>query len=187
MPIYKFNKVKNINTFNILEDHFRKLWLTSDLDSFHIQARVADEKRIISEIFEKRHDWLQHVYGAIYNNKCNDEYRIDDYRLFPRRTCEHKVPVDIKISPLNQGNPIDVKSTIENISQEGMCLKIKSDDRPAKGDKVALNLDLSKLYISTRVSMKYLMDSCNNVFEVMWTNDKNDESMSLIGLHATKC
>ena len=54
MPVFKFQMQPNGRPFEILEDHFLKLWLTSNVDLFHIEARIADRNRIIKDIFDSQ-------------------------------------------------------------------------------------------------------------------------------------
>jgi hypothetical protein len=52
MPVFKFQMQPDGKPFEILEDNFSKLWTTSNIDLFHVEARIADRNRIMKDIFD---------------------------------------------------------------------------------------------------------------------------------------
>ncbi|NUO07071.1 MAG: hypothetical protein HUU08_00075 [Candidatus Brocadia sp.] len=91
MPVFKFQMQPNGRPFEILEDHFMKLWLTSNVDLFHIEARIADRNRIVKDIFNSHASWFKHVFEVLHTQKNNMPSAIDR-RKFPRQPCEWKQP-----------------------------------------------------------------------------------------------
>ena len=79
MPVYRVRKSENPETFSVLEDHFSKLWLTSDSDLFHIGARIADRERLVYLAFKTRDYWFGTVGAVLRQGK--------DERAYPRQLC----------------------------------------------------------------------------------------------------
>jgi len=126
MPVFKFQMQPNGRPFEILEDHFLKLWLTSNVDLFHIEARIADRNRIIKDIFDSQSSWFKHIFEVLHAPNSNMPFTIDR-RKFPRQTWEWNQP------PLNvclQDRKTIIRATICNCSREGISLKLEATDLP---------------------------------------------------------
>ena len=136
MPIFKFQSYRNIGVFQTLEDHFLKLWVTSDCSVFHIRARHEDKKEILKRIFRSRREWLRHVYNVLYTARgkesydkkpgevYTDENGKHQYRLFQRQICPWPVNVSFRFKD-NGSTPH--KGRI--IDSSGNGLAIFSDER----------------------------------------------------------
>ena len=126
MPVFKFQMQPNGRPFEILEDHFLKLWLTSNVDLFHIEARIADRNRIIKDIFDSHSSWFKHILDVLHAPNGTMPFTIDR-RKFPRQTWEWNQP------PLNvclQDRKTIIRATICNCSREGISLKLEATDLP---------------------------------------------------------
>jgi len=126
MPVFKFQMQPNGRPFEILEDHFLKLWLTSNVDLFHIEARIADRNRIIKDIFDSQSSWFKHVFEVLHAPNGTMPFTIDR-RKFPRQTWEWNQP------PLNvclQDRKTIIRATICNCSREGISLKLEATNLP---------------------------------------------------------
>lgn len=130
MPVFEIKKIENQSTsesekpvfFDILEDHFYKLWITSDTDLFHIAARRVSHKCIVKDLFQTRSSWLNHVYRTLYVKPAGK-----DRRRFPRQV--YKSDHLIMISWKKDENEYSAISRILDYSREGLCLEIlKKDD-----------------------------------------------------------
>jgi hypothetical protein len=92
MPILKFQMQSKGKPFEILEDHFMKLWLTSDLDLFHIEAKLADRHRIINDIFNFNSSWFKQIYETLYAQK-DISPLINSYGKVPGRPWKWEQPL----------------------------------------------------------------------------------------------
>ncbi|MHC1728593.1 MAG: hypothetical protein AB9866_21755 [Syntrophobacteraceae bacterium] len=156
MPVFKFKDKDGCNTFNIIEDHFIKMWLTSNIDIFHIKARFADADAILRRIFEERKAWLSHVYGSLHLHgpSCN----------LDRRKCPRICANDLQIAVNTiQGNSV---AKILNYSESGVCLECSSDTNIIVGD--AFNISLSN---KTDGLHKFGIGQISgSKFEAVWAN-----------------
>lgn len=116
MPVFKFERGAEVDTFNLLEDHYHKLWLTSDMDMFHVGAAIADKKRVARLIFQARRAWFQHVNGVLRLNR--------DQRAYPRQPCRSSIPLRISWNLGQQTQ--EIETDIRNFSREGILLEIKN-------------------------------------------------------------
>jgi hypothetical protein len=70
MPITKLRG--RTTTFRILEDHYNKLWVTSDTDLFLMGTRLKAKAETIWRTFRKLREedggkWLEHIDGILHN------------------------------------------------------------------------------------------------------------------------
>lgn len=70
MPVTKLKR--RTTTFRILEDHFNRLWVTSDTDLFLMGTRLKAKEKTFWKTFTKRRDedegkWLKHLDGIASN------------------------------------------------------------------------------------------------------------------------
>ena len=139
LPVFKFKRHKNTGTFNVLEDHFLKLWATSDCSLFHIKARCNDKKEIVRKIFKARSEWLRHVYNMLFTKRGRESYdkrpgaRVSDksgkrqtlYRLYERQICPEPVVVNFRFrsqgEPDNAGSQL-FEAKILDSSRDGLAL-----------------------------------------------------------------
>jgi len=71
MPVFKFQMQPKGKPFEILEDHFLKLWQTSNLDLSNIETRIANRNTIMRDIFNSHLSWFKYVYEALYTTESN--------------------------------------------------------------------------------------------------------------------
>lgn len=70
MPVTKLKR--RTTTFRILEDHFNRLWVTSDTDLFLMGTRLKAKEKTVWKTFNKRREedggrWLEHLDGIARN------------------------------------------------------------------------------------------------------------------------
>ncbi|MBI5307145.1 MAG: phosphatidylserine/phosphatidylglycerophosphate/cardiolipin synthase family protein [Planctomycetes bacterium] len=126
MPVFKFQIQPNGKPFEILEDHFQKLWLTSDVDLFHIEARIADRNRVIKDIFDSHSSWFNHAFEVLHAPNGNMP-STSERRKFPRQTWEWIQPL---LNVCLQDRKAIIKATIFNFSREGLSLKLEATTLP---------------------------------------------------------
>jgi hypothetical protein len=138
MPVFKFvDSTKK--PFRSLVNHFEKLWATSDVDMFHMGARVENKDFRLRRIFKERGPWFEHVVEALWVP--------EERRRYPRKLYR-KDPSD-KLNP-GEGNeyasedwmfwefgfsggpvkalgPIRVK--MEDVSYDGCAVRIDANDK----------------------------------------------------------
>jgi hypothetical protein len=125
MPVFKFQKQKDVMTFEILEDHFLKMWVTSNIDLFHAETRNADRGRIIKDIFDLHSWWFKQVYEALYEQK-NNVVCATDKREFLRQLWRWEQPSlslylddrkkTIRVTSISDYSCMDLTLQIEDIS-----------------------------------------------------------------------
>ncbi|GAB62490.1 MAG: hypothetical protein DWB56_01520 [Candidatus Jettenia sp.] len=122
MPVFKFQIQPKGKPFEILEDHFLKLWLTSNLDLFHIEAKIADRNRIVRDIFDSHSSWLKQVYEVLYTPKDSTSSVIDQYKV-PSQLWRWDQP---SLSISLQDNKTLTRAAICDYSCKGISLEIES-------------------------------------------------------------
>lgn len=126
MPVFKFQMQPNGKPFEILEDHFQKVWLTSDVDLFHIEARIADRNRVIKDVFDSHSSWFNHVFEVLHAPNGNMPFT-RERRKFPRQTWESNQP---SMNVCLQDRKTVTRATICDCSYEGIALKLETPDLP---------------------------------------------------------
>lgn len=134
MPVFKFQMQTTGKPFEILEDHFRKVWLTSSVDMFHTEARIADRNRIINEIFNSNLSWFKHVYDALHPSRETMHFEID--RKFPRQSWEWEQPV---LGIYSEDCKTVTGATICDYSRESISLKTEGTFPFSEGQIVILD------------------------------------------------
>ncbi|OOP57668.1 MAG: hypothetical protein AYP45_02100 [Candidatus Brocadia carolinensis] len=124
MPVFKYQMQQSGKPFEILEDHFLKLWLTSCVDLFHMESQIADRNRIIKETIDSHASRLKYVFDALHTSKCRTPYS-NDRRKFPRQTWEWKQP-SLKICL--QDRKTTINASMCDYSREGVSLKVETTD-----------------------------------------------------------
>ena len=185
MPVIKFQKNDDVNTFSILVDHFIKLWKTSTSDFYNIKAKYSNREQIINTIFETRSFWLYHVWGALFKYKNNNLHDLKERREFTRRCCHSDY--SIVISMPNGSYSVKIKAKIKNISKNGICLIIDDVDNLQNVDSVFIDLDEydNNLFISNVPSLGDLVYESKCKFDIIW-KEQIDNKLEL-GLTSTDC
>ncbi|KHE92028.1 MAG: hypothetical protein K8F52_03610 [Candidatus Scalindua rubra] len=138
MPVFKFQKQLDVMTFDILKDHFLKMWITSNIDLFHAETRNADRGRIIKEIFDLHSWWFKQVHGVLYQPKDSFVNAID-LRKFPRQPWKWGQP-SVSLCPEESKKAITIK-TICDYSCKGLALQIEDISGLSYGQVVCLQGD----------------------------------------------
>lgn len=168
MPVFKFEKKDKVNTFHVLEDHFLKMWLTSNLDMFHITSRIYDSDALIKKIFEERHAWLKHIYGSMYLREGTF-----DRRKLPR-ICETSIPIATK-----KGTE-EVELTITNYSEKGLCLQTVNN-----AFKIGEIFRIDRIPQDLCGQYKFVLDKLRNYdFKVIWLNTMTNGQINFGALNA---
>jgi class 3 adenylate cyclase len=138
LPVFKLQGDAQVNVFGILEDHFRKLWATSDADMFYIGARIEDRERIVRLIFEGRRVWFKNACGVLAPDDEGKKPPGVDRRAYPRRPCQTTGGLSVcwgkaKSSKISKAEIIDY-------SCESVFLRLEGSHYPAKGKIVTLKV-----------------------------------------------
>lgn len=180
MPVFKFaaQEEARTDTFGILENHFKKLWSTSDMDLMHIGPRIVNKKKILRRMFAnpEQSRWFRYVYEVLH------QVPGDDRRRHPRRPCESKHPPSIKVKWDDDGAPAQVDAEIINFSRDGMLLKLKTDKRPPVGAVATLNIHTVEKDDASEHLITELLDPSAGKFTVRWSG--SCQNQFVIGLHA---
>jgi hypothetical protein len=140
MPVFKFRAGSQRDVFALLEDHFQKLWITTDTDLFHVGVRLANRDYFTRMILTIRKHWFKHVYGALHPIRRSQEGKYKP-RLKPRKTCRlHKQRRQIKISWTVDNHEMEFKCPIINYSREGALLEVTGRPYPEPGEIVKLDI-----------------------------------------------
>lgn len=147
MPVFRFQRYPDLNSnpFEIIEDHFIKLWVTSDNDLLHIGAQMKDEKELVKRIFEHRLRWLKSVSSILSLSK--------DRRRFPRQPCISKPPLQIKWYEDNK----QIEAYIKDFSKEGVCINLEDSTRTESkvGDKLTVEWSMGVAAIKEAAQFIY--------------------------------
>jgi hypothetical protein len=184
MPIFQFGKKPTTKIFRILEDHFVKLWLTSNQDMFHMKSRIKESQTIIKSIIDNKIVWLKHVYGSLYINPQKGPYGIDDRRACPR-SCEVQISVNI-FSPNREntkGSEL-IEGEIFNYSSGGICVIAKKSNTFNVGKTVSIKVEDDNGIFAFNPAIRRLIHASNNQFNIIWwkplNEDKNIYGLSLV-------
>lgn len=125
LPVLRFQS--GGEPFKILKDHFDKLWKTTNVDIFHIEAREKNKNTILKRIFQRRQYWFREVYRGLSG--------VQELREYARQPCADacQVPVIWKAQSLS--------AEVRDSSGGGLSLKLtgfKDDMRPLKEDRITL-------------------------------------------------
>ncbi len=124
MPVFKYQMQQSGKPFEILEDHFQKVWLMSGMDLFHMESRIADRNRIVKDIIDSHASRLKYLFDALHASKCHALYS-NDQRKFPRQRWEWKQP---SLHVCLQDRKTIIKASVCDYSREGVSLKVEAAD-----------------------------------------------------------
>lgn len=122
MPVFKFQKQLDVMTFDILKDHFLKMWITSNIDLFHAETRNADRGRIVKDVFDLHSWWFKQIHGVL-NQPQDNVVNAIDLRKYPRRPWQWSQP-SLSLYQEESKKTITVKS-IHDYSCKGLSLQIE--------------------------------------------------------------
>jgi hypothetical protein len=135
MPVFKFQKQQDVMTFEILKDHFLKMWVTSNIDLFHAETRNADSGRIVKDLFDLHSWWFKQVHGVLYKPKDNF-VNTTDLRKFPRRPWRWGQPsLSLYLEDCKKTITI---TTMRDYAVEGLALQIENISGLSNGQIICL-------------------------------------------------
>ncbi|MCF6148113.1 MAG: hypothetical protein E3K37_05585 [Candidatus Kuenenia sp.] len=137
MPVFKFQMLPDAIPFKILEDHFLKLWTTSNIDLFHAEARITDRHHIIKDLFNRHSWWFKQLHGILHVPKDNNN-NIYDRRKFPRQPWKWNLPLSLHIY-LDDCEKTTTITNIYDYSREGMLLQLENISGLSIGQIVSLH------------------------------------------------
>jgi hypothetical protein len=134
LPVFKFirnseepkpRKTRIGDAFQILEDHFVKLWLTSDMDCFHFFMRQPNKENLKTEMFSSRKNWFLTVREGLefWKERRDDWYNRNvwpERRKYTRISCETNVCLTLHWDVGTDSR--FCSATVANYSRRGLCL-----------------------------------------------------------------
>lgn len=171
-PVFKFESSANASSFQILADHFIKLWITTDRDWFHFKARLNDLEQVIESVFKRRgDDWFVRVWKTLEKWYSEQNPQKKDERRCPRMPCspDKSIPIEVK---WGQNGTATVEK-IRDFSRCGISLTFQSPIQLKDGDDVTLTLD-KKARESYSGQVQFLLDAFLDCkLKVVLPRDKN--------------
>jgi hypothetical protein len=168
MPVFKIQREANADTFGVLEDHFRKLWLTSDTDLFQMGARNGDRDEQLYLIFRLRQYWFKSAGAVLRMGK--------DRRAYPRQPCTSVGSIVTIEWKDGKNRKVEVGAKIIDYSWVGTRLSLYENKLPKKGVTVYLKIIRGE---HTQRAADYLYEEflspTENLFEVRWSGNKEGE------------
>lgn len=117
MPVIRLQG--DTTPFRILEDHYSRLWMTSDTDMFQTGIRLKARAEIIWKTFKKRDEdgskWFEHVHGILHNE---DAPGIEK-RIYLRLPC-----ISPLVSSVTWEDGVVSTAKVVNFSLEGVLLEL---------------------------------------------------------------
>jgi hypothetical protein len=129
-PAFKFEECGEEGTFRILEDHFKKLWATSDVGHFLFGLRLANSERLADRIFQRRGDWLRKVARGL----AVLEGRERELRREARLRCQNDLALQsgptLMLQVRGFANSPRLGATLIDVSENGLRLRL--NDAPPR-------------------------------------------------------
>jgi CAP12/Pycsar effector protein, TIR domain len=120
MPVFKVRKRFRGELFEILENHFEKLWATSDTDLLHYRIRDSVRADLVSDVFRHRKTWLRSVCGVLCEQQKSGHPR--DQRAYPRQPCTSSIPVTVVWA--HEGKGMRATAAVVDFSVDGLRLDL---------------------------------------------------------------
>jgi hypothetical protein len=177
-PVFRFELRTDEQPFQIMENHFTRLWLTSDVDWFHFKSRLAGQDHIVTELFSRRSDWLNRAYGAL--SKWRDTGA--DLRKWPRRPCDSEPKVSVQVNWKDGDVLRQCDATIHDCSRAGLCLLVSDGLVLANGVWITLTQQEQHAPLTTQ-AQQLLDNFMGKEFATKWT--RKDVTGIRIGLEGT--
>jgi hypothetical protein len=99
LPVFHLNPVSETDMqtskpcpFDVLEQHFNTLWLTSDTDWYHMKERLENKSYVLDTMFKRRKNWFLHVAQSL--KWMSDEAKAG--RLATDRRYEARLPFSME-------------------------------------------------------------------------------------------
>jgi hypothetical protein len=139
LPVFRFDQNSATDdetrsskgpSFAVLEDHFAKLWITSDSDFFLYELQNNEPENIISEIFRSRKTWFRTVQRSLdhwekHKADWYEHQRWPERRSHPRILCETTSSLCLEWEVGNGSNRFSrADATIVDFSQNGIYLAL---------------------------------------------------------------
>lgn len=146
MPVFRFQALEGNSVFQLLEQHFRKLWLTSQTGLVHAEARLAHASEILARMFrpDQRGVWFRQIAGSLRaaRERPPDFQQKIDARLVPRQRCRWTGEVRVKWSDDAGPGRHQAIATIRDFSESGFALELPPGAAvPPKGVAVEVSAE----------------------------------------------
>lgn len=187
MPVFKFDAKANARPFEILKDHFNKLWLTTEYDLFHTGAHISNEANLLEEIFNARLDWFENIYGVLFH-KAPGKDPEEDRREYPRRLCRSKMKTELLLDTGSEQTSCSIKEII-NFSRRGLRVKLQAVDWK-QGDSLKLKVTafdpndrniLAAIYVRDK-----LVNTCEGSFKIIYSHREGSDTILGLGAQRDK-
>ena len=183
MPVFKFEG-PTIRPFQILENHFERLWSTTDTDLFHVLARDAEAADSVHKIFHARGHWLRQVNGILHKPG-------RERRQYPRKICNSKLENYVRRDNKQGASQLPIKvEKVLNFSREGLAFRLKMALK--KGDRIRVETltprrpkGAEKREKAGEYVKKMLVDPYDGRFRVVHVR-REGESRRVVGLQPIK-
>jgi hypothetical protein len=129
-PVGKgYDATESAEAFHIIEDHFAKLWITSDVDFFHFDLRDSDKAKIAAEVFSRRKEWFERVHASLEHW---ERHKLEWYktrkwperRKHPRLPCEAQQQGSPELTWKSKAGEKTFTANVLDFSQNGISLSI---------------------------------------------------------------
>jgi hypothetical protein len=123
LPTFRIRAIGESGVFNVLVDHFDRLWQTSNTDWLGMCVRRADRHRILSKLLDVRAEWLRGVVGGRLARDRDGRER----RRSPRQSAGSESDITLEIK-LGTGEPIN--GYLRNVSMHGIGIGVATVPQP---------------------------------------------------------
>lgn len=177
-PVFKFERGgPEAKSFQILEDHFNKLWITTDTDWFHFRAKLSELTSVIDSVFKRRgDDWFRRVWQTLAKDDAAGKYE----RRSPRRRCTSDGPIAIDVCWSENGSAQKVTANrIRDYSRTGISLTFEKPVKIPAAQIVNLALDQAALQKSVGQVRSVLDYFLKGDLKVVLPHDGNQQVIGL--------
>jgi hypothetical protein len=179
MPVLRFERRENDsvdsslqNPFDVVLDHFKKLWVTSDTDVFHMRKRHMDRNAIVTAMLNTRLTWLERVQWELHELATDPPEGTRrpagrPKRRDPRQDCTANISgIEAHWS---RGRERTEKASIRDTSAHGIGLRIYTNEPPQENDAVRLTRGDAGRDQGADYQLRVLSSQCHGEFVVKWT------------------
>jgi hypothetical protein len=132
MPIFRFQKLEaGGGPYEILRDHFDKLWRTSNIGLVHFGASLGDKEQTAGRILKNRSRWFNFVYEGLGFK--------GDKRKHQRRRCDEDWSVEANWTKGNGSTEV-LRGTVFDSSRNGISLNLQlpTGVSPVRGERIKI-------------------------------------------------
>jgi hypothetical protein len=169
MPIFKFQKLEaGGGPYEILRDHYDKLWRTSNIGLVHFGASLGDKEQIAGRILKNRSRWFTFVYEGLGFT--------GDKRKHQRRRCDEDWAVDAHWTKADRTTEV-LRGTVFDSSRNGLSLHLQlpTGVTPSRGETISITSrqppGISPAW--SRLGEKLVAPFTGRPLNVAWPDPKN--------------